>query len=120
MRKALIVEDDQVLSFLLSVQLELLGYGVAGSVVSGEEAIKAMKELKPDFLLVDINLKGNLDGIETMELIKTVSGVPFIYLTANSDLTTKSRALKTEPHGYLIKPIGLSALRNTLSLALAV
>ncbi|MEX0928281.1 MAG: response regulator [Balneolales bacterium] len=118
MKKVLIVEDDRILSFLLSKQLKRLGYEVVGRIASGEEAIDSVKKANPDFLLMDINLEGELDGIDTMARIRSFSDIPFLYLTGNSDPNTRFRADKTRPVAYLIKPILIKDLSEVLSAAL--
>ncbi|MEX0772619.1 MAG: response regulator [Balneolales bacterium] len=115
MKRVLIVEDDSILSFLLKKQLTRLGYEVAGRVDTGEKAINFIKELKPDFILMDIKLNGDIDGIEAIAIIKTFSEVPFLYLTGNSDHNTRFRAEKTKPVDYLIKPVDAGVLGEVLA-----
>ena len=85
-------------------RLKKLGYDVPAIVCSGEEAIKKVKENKPDLVLMDINLHGEMDGIETASKIHSFSDIPVIYLTAYSDDKTLERAKITEPFAYMIKP----------------
>lgn len=118
MKRVLIVEDDMILSLLLAKVVKRFGHEVIGKVSTGENAIKSVYELQPDLMIIDITLEGDLDGIQTMEIIRTNSEVSFFYITGNSDPKIKSRAMKTKPRGFLVKPIELNELEKTLSIAL--
>jgi len=100
----LIVEDEAIIAKDLQVTLERLGYHVAGTTASGEVAIEMARRHLPDLVLMDIALKGQLDGIEAAAQIREVLGIPAIYLTAYADKATIERAKLTEPRGYLLKP----------------
>jgi len=100
----LIVEDESIVALYIKYRAELLGYEVVGIASSGEEALKLIKEKKPDLVLMDIVLKGEMDGIEAAEIIKRDYNILVVYLTAHSDKETLDRAKQTEPFGYLIKP----------------
>jgi len=84
--KIFIVEDEMIIAANISLQLSNLGYEVTGIAVRGEEAMLHIKENKPDIVLMDIQLKGNLDGIETVQLIQKEYEIPIIYLTAKISL----------------------------------
>jgi PAS domain S-box-containing protein len=105
MKKIFIVEDEWVVSLELQQRLTDLGYEVSGITDNGDSAIKMALETKPDLILIDINIKGNLDGIETAKQILAKYNVPIIYLTAYSDKTTIERTKVTTPYGYIIKPV---------------
>jgi CheY-like chemotaxis protein len=86
------------------MQLSNLGYEVTGILPRGEEAIVHVDENKPDIVLLDINLKGKFDGIETALQIHKLANIPIIYLTANSDEATFNRAKVTKPYAFISKP----------------
>lgn len=113
-KKVLIVEDDMLLSLVEERIVEKLGYNVVGKVGSGEEAIRKAKNLDPDLIVMDIVLKGDMDGIQAMEAIRRTSDVPVIYLSGNSDRFNYERAKKTEFTDYLIKPITYKDLKGPM------
>jgi PAS domain S-box-containing protein len=114
----LIVEDDFVIAKVLAESLQELGYQVAGIVSTGEEAVERSAKLHPDLVLMDIRLKGEMDGIEAGEAISGDLHIPIVYLTAYSDERTVERAKITEPYGYLIKPFTDTELKTTLEMAI--
>ena len=118
MAKLLIVEDEGVVAWHIQEALENLGHTVVASVASGNKAIEIAAETQPDLVLMDIRLKGDIDGIEAAREIKARFHTPIIYLTAYSDDHTLERALTTNPSGYLIKPFQEKELRTTLEIAL--
>ena len=91
MLKVLIVEDDFMICLVNKKSIELMGHTVVGSVTNGADAIKITKQLNPDVILMDIRLKGDMDGIDTMNEIAKFSNVPVIYLSGNSDETNKAK-----------------------------
>ncbi|WP_299124005.1 LytTR family transcriptional regulator DNA-binding domain-containing protein [uncultured Winogradskyella sp.] len=116
--KILIVEDEMIIGANISLQLTELGYEVTGIIPRGEEALKHIENNPPDILLLDINLKGNLDGIETAENMQKNHNIPIIYLTANTDDAHFNRAKKTHPYGFISKPYKKLDLQRTIELAL--
>ena len=102
--RILIVEDEIMLSEAVARRLMKVGYEVVGQSLSGEEAIQKAKETKPDLVLMDIVLKGDVDGIEAAELIRSSVGSPVVYMTAHSDSGTLERAKVTEPYMARGKP----------------
>lgn len=116
--KILIVDDEVVVAEDIRRQLRSLGYVVVGVVASGSEAVDLAGEHRPDLILMDIKLKGPLDGIDAARTIHSRYGIPVIYLTAFSDEDTLERARHTLPLAYLIKPFVSSDLRAALDLAL--
>jgi two-component system, response regulator PdtaR len=118
MRSILIVEDEFIIAMLIEKQVRKLGYHIAGMVTSGEQAIEQVKKGATDLVLMDIKINGGLDGIETMQEIRRFSDIPVIYITGNSDSTTRDKAEETSPTGYIIKPIDSTLLRSTIELAL--
>jgi two-component system, response regulator PdtaR len=112
----LIVEDELIVAESLALDLQRKGYAIAGIVSSGQEAIQAVNQMPPDIILMDIMLKGSLDGIETSKAIQQRQSVPIIYITAFSDRATIERAKQageTTLH-YLVKPIRLKDLIKTI------
>jgi CheY-like chemotaxis protein len=103
-RRILIVEDEAVTSVMLEKTLKELGYEVVGSAFDGREAIEIAREKRPDLILMDIRIQGDMDGIETAKQIYQQFNIPSIYLTAHSDEDTIKRAVESGPFGYLIKP----------------
>ncbi|MCB9079899.1 MAG: response regulator [Anaerolineaceae bacterium] len=113
-----ITEDERLVAISLQWKLNSLGYDVVGIAASGQEAIEKIMETHPDLVLMDIKLKGNLDGIETAEQLRSKLDIPIIYLTAYDDDATLQRAKITEPFGYLLKPYQARDLRTTIEMAL--
>jgi CheY-like chemotaxis protein len=103
-RRILIVEDEAVTSVMLEKTLKELGYEVVGSAFDGIEAINLARDKRPDIVLMDIRIQGDMDGIETAKRIYQQYKIPIIYLTAHSDDDTIRRAVESGPFGYLIKP----------------
>src|SRR5271157_6007361 len=85
---------------------------------SGEIALEKIGEAKPDIILMDIQLAGKLDGIETAARIRETHNIPVVYLTANSDTPVLERAKATEPYGYILKPFDERDLKSTIEIAL--
>lgn len=104
-KNVLIVEDDMLLSLVEERLIEKMGHKVIAKVGSAKEAIEKARELKPDIILMDIILKGDVDGIQAMEEIRKHSNVPVVYLSGNSDRFNYERAKKTGFTDYLVKPI---------------
>lgn len=116
-RRILIVEDEQIVAMEMTVTLKKLGYTVVGTANTGEAAIERAGILHPDLVLMDIHLKGEMDGIEAAGEISSQYDIPVIYLTAHSDFDTMGRALETQPYGYLIKPFNDRALYSNIEMA---
>lgn len=116
--KILIVEDEWIVAKSIKKMLCNFGYNVSYIASSGEEAIKKTEELKPDLILMDIILKGPMDGIEASMKIKSLVNIPVIYLTANADEITLERARISEPYGYILKPFEERDLQISIYMAL--
>ena len=114
----LIVEDENIVALDIKNRLKKLGYVVVGRSATGEGAIDKAAEPRPDLILMDIRLKGEMDGIAAAAEIRQQLDIPVIYLTAYSDEATLQRARVTEPYGYLIKPFEDRDLHTTISMAL--
>lgn len=117
-KKILVVEDESIVSKDIQLSLSRLGYAICGAASTGEEAIEMAKSEYPDLILMDIMLKGKLNGIETAHLIKEYMDVPVIYLTAYADESTLAKAKITEPYGYIIKPFQEIDLHTSIEMAL--
>tara|TARA_R110002167_G_scaffold207871_1_gene411932 strand:- start:1191 stop:1931 length:741 start_codon:yes stop_codon:yes gene_type:complete len=116
--RILIVEDDMIIAANLSLQLTSLGCEVIGIESRGEEAISHVKANAPDILLMDINLKGEMNGIEAVTAIQQFVDIPIVYLTANNDDATFAMAKKTQPKAYISKPFNKLNLERTLELVM--
>lgn len=117
--KILIVEDEALIGAELSDTLADLGYDVTGIVNSGEKALKSLKSKKPDLVLMDIKLKGEMDGIQVAETINEIKPrIPVVFLTAYLNDEFMNRAKITEPFGYLIKPVDSRELHSTIEISL--
>ncbi len=104
-KKILIVEDEAIVAMENKMNLSLAGYQVVASVSSGEEALNKIDEATPDLILMDITLKGNLSGIETVEKLREVSDIPIVFITGNSDNKTLHLIKEITNTSYLLKPI---------------
>jgi len=116
--RILVVEDEKLIAEHLRANLRRLGYTVIATVPSGEEAIKVSEDTEPNLVLMDIILKGEMDGIEAAEHIRSLFGIPVIYLTAHANESILARAKLTEPFGYLLKPFRQQELRMAIEVAL--
>ena len=116
--KILIVEDENIVAMHIKHKVESLGYQVTAITPSGEEAMEQVAKSSPDLVLMDIVLKGQMDGIETAKKIRDAYDIPVVYLTAYSDESTLKRAKIAEPFGYLIKPFEDRELHSAIEVAL--
>lgn len=116
--RILVVEDECIVAADIQARLECLGYDVPTTVASGEKAVEKAGALRPDLVLMDIQLKGRMDGVEAADVIRRRFGIPVIYLTANADHPTVQRAKVTEPFGYVIKPFEERELHTAIEVAL--
>lgn len=114
----LVVEDEGIVAEEIRGKLAALQYGVPAIAVSGEEAVEKAEEMHPDLVLMDIKLKGDMDGVEAAERIRDRLGIPVVYLTAFANDATLQRAKKTGPFGYIIKPFEDRDLHTTIEVAL--
>lgn len=116
--RIMIVEDESIVVIDLKATLRDLGYEIAAVASTGEKAILKAGETRPDLVLMDIRLKGEMDGIQAAEQIKDRFDTPVIYLTAYADEATLQRAKVTTPYGYLLKPFEDRELHSTIEMAL--
>ena len=117
--RIMVVEDEGIVAMDIRNRLRRLGYEVAGIAPSGEVAIKKAAETHPDLVLMDIMLKGDMDGIEANTAIRKLINVSVIYVTASSDEKTIQRAKDAGSCGYLIKPFSDDELQNVIKNALS-
>jgi diguanylate cyclase (GGDEF)-like protein len=117
-KKILIVEDESIIAEDISDSLISLGYRITGMVYSGEEAIEAAAKCRPDLVLMDVNLQGEIDGITAAAEIRSRFQIPVVYLTAYADENTLRRVNATKPFGYIVKPFEEKNLHTTIQLAL--
>jgi CheY-like chemotaxis protein len=115
--KILIVEDENIVALNLQTRLKSLGYQVAGMASTGEDAVKKCAETMPDLVLMDIMLRGEMDGVAAADQIREKYHVPVVYLTAYADDVTLERAKVTEPFGYMLKPFEVKEIRTTIEIA---
>jgi two-component system, response regulator PdtaR len=118
MIKILVAEDENIVALNIKKTLELLGYTVSSVVNNGEDVVRKAAKDRPDLILMDIMLKGEIDGIEAAESISKDFDIPVVYLTALSDEKTLDRAAFTKPYGYLIKPFSPHEMHTAVENAL--
>jgi diguanylate cyclase (GGDEF)-like protein/PAS domain S-box-containing protein len=114
----LIVEEDRIIAMDIQNSLKNLGYFIAGQTDQGEEAVKNAQELHPDLILMDIDLKGDMDGIEAAAQIRARVDLPVIFLMAFANQSTLERARQSEPYGYVFKPFEEHELAIAIEMAL--
>ncbi len=116
--KIMIVEDEWITADDIKMSLQNLGYTVSSVASSGKEAIQKAGEDRPDLVLMDIVLKGEMDGIEAANQIRSRFNIPIVYLTAYADEKVLERAKITEPFGYIVKPFINEDLKIAIEIAL--
>lgn len=114
----LVVEDESIVSKDIQHSLKKLGYNVVGAASTGEKAIDLATGTLPDIILMDIMLKGDMNGIEAADEIRKACSIPVIFLTAYADESTLSKAKITEPYGYILKPFKEIDLHTTIEMAI--
>jgi CheY-like chemotaxis protein len=118
-KKILIVEDEGIVSIDIQNILRKLGYNFIELAFTGEDALNKTQDWNPDLILMDIGLKGDIDGIEAAIRVKNRGNTPIIFLTGFADDNTLARANKINPVGYIIKPINNKDLDDAVSKALS-
>ena len=116
--RILVVEDDQIAGLYLQEILVLLGYSVPVIATSGIEAVHKAAELRPDLVLMDIRMPGEMDGIDAAVRIRREMKLPIVYLTGCADDETLERAKRAEPYGYVIKPFARADVHSAVEMAL--
>ena len=117
-KKILIVEDEPVIASDIEMTLEALGYMVVGVTDNAEDALASITANKPDLVLLDINLEGDVDGVMLAQDIREQFGIPFVYLTSNADNLTINRVKRTQPAGFILKPFNEKDLKSNIEIAL--
>lgn len=119
MKKVLIVEDEAIVAMENKMNLTRAGFLVMGTVSSAEDAILKIRDEVPDLILMDIKLKGNLNGIEAVNLIRKTHTIPVVFLTGNSDNKTQQLLKDISNSSYLLKPVLTNDLIQTVQQMLA-
>ncbi len=117
-KKIYIVEDEPLIADTIALALSKEGYDVCGIADNAKEALYDIDDLKPDLILLDININGDIDGVELAEKINTKFNIPFIYLTSLTNEKTIDSVKKTNPSGFLCKPFNEAGLRSNIEIAL--
>lgn len=113
-----IVEDENIVAKDIQNSLKKIGYNVVGMASTGESAVEKIKETQPDLVLMDIMLKGEMNGIQASDIVRNEFQIPVIFLTAYADESTLAKAKITEPYGYIIKPFKEIDLHTSIEMAL--
>ncbi|NLV28036.1 MAG: response regulator [Methanomicrobiales archaeon] len=113
-----IVEDNPVIADLISWRLTEMGYKVVGAAEDSTEALERIEKIQPGLVLMDINLPGERDGIETAQEISTRYNIPIVYISSVLDSDVMERAKKTKPRGYIVKPFTDNQLKATIEMAM--
>ena len=109
--KVMVVEDEYIIALDLKDRLSRLGYIVPTIATSGKEAVKLAKKDKPDLILMDIMLRGEIDGVQAAKSIRERFDVPVLFVSSFSDINSVKRAQKVSPYGYLVKPFTETELK---------
>ncbi len=118
MKRLMVVDDEAVITTQLADRLQSMEYDVVGTASSAEESVSMARELDPDLILMDIVMKGKLDGIEAAEIIKNEMDVPVIFLTGYTSGKYIERAKRVMPFGYIVKPFREDDVRANIEIAL--
>lgn len=118
-KKILIVEDEVLVARDLELRMNKAGYCVTAVVADAESAFVSIMQEKPDIIIMDVMLKGRIDGIEAAAIVRRQYSLPVVFITAYEDDATVSRAKKAAPYGYLTKPVNTRSIEITLEMALA-
>jgi signal transduction histidine kinase len=116
--RILVVEDEGIVARDLQASLRALGHAVCGTAASGEEAIEKARACEPDLVLMDIRLRGDMDGIDAARIIRQAREVPVVFLTAYADEATLQRAATVGPYGYVLKPFDEKELQVAVLMAM--
>ena len=116
--RILVVEDESIVALDLQERLMELGYSVPAIAASGEQALGLVRQIRPDLILMDIHLRGTMDGVDAADRIRDQFDLPVVFLTAFSDESTLQRARFAGPFGYLVKPFEIENAQSTIEMAL--
>jgi two-component system cell cycle sensor histidine kinase/response regulator CckA len=114
----LIVEDDASIAEIIELSLEHFGYSVSGIANNADLTMAQVNTVRPDLVLMDIEIQGSISGIELAELLRSQYSIPVVFMTAHADAATVKRAVATEPFGYLVKPVDRAVLEATFQTAM--
>jgi len=117
-KKILIVEDEGLVALDIEDRTKVLGYDVVGVASTGAEAVDLAEKYSPDLIIMDVTLKGKIDGIETAHRIQKIIHPRFIFMTAHSDQNTMERINAVKPHGFIAKPLNSISLQSVIESAL--
>lgn len=118
-KRILVVEDQRLIAADIEMTLEKLGFEIAASVATGEDAVRKAAEVQPDLALMDIRLRGEMDGVQAAKAIRARTDIPIVFLTAYADDETLLRARGTAAFGYLVKPFNERELRAAIEIAIS-
>lgn len=116
--KVMIVEDEIISAMAMSQEFHDFGYVVTAQVSSGEDALEEVEKLRPEIVIMDLNLKGEMDGIETAKQIKSRFGIPILYVTGYPDEEMRNEANVVDPIGYFVKPVAYDEIESTIDNAM--
>jgi DNA-binding NarL/FixJ family response regulator len=116
--KVMIVEDEGIVSLDMQMLLTLSGFSVVDAADNADDALSQIEKARPDIVLMDIHLKGSMDGVDAASIIRSRYDLPVIFVTAHADAEILERAQLTEPSGYLVKPISGETVKATITMAL--
>ncbi len=116
--KVLVVEDEALIAEDIAASLNAIDYRIAGIAYSSEKALDMLHNQAPDLVLLDIQIKGSMSGIDIAQIINEKYQIPFIYLTSFADKLTVEQAKKTMPYGYVVKPFSEKELFSSIEVAL--
>ncbi len=113
-KKVLVVEDEAIIAQDTKLKLESNGYQVVDIVYTGEDALESIKTVKPDIVLMDVLLDGKLDGFETADAIQKQCPTPVLFISAHSEKELMNKAITNPLYKYLVKPLTLEDLMNSI------
>ena len=117
--KVLIVEDNRIVAADIAATLQQIGYEISGMLAKGEDVKSHIEKEKPDVILMDVNLEGEMDGIDVSKKVLEEYQLPVIFLTANSDKETFERAKETKPYAFILKPFDRFDIEHSIELAMS-
>lgn len=116
--RIIIIEDEAIIAAEIKSTLQILGYDVVGHAMNGDKALDLFARQEADLILLDINIRGTLSGIDLAKILRDNYDVPFVFLTSFSDKVTLDKAKETIPYGYILKPFSDNDLKVNIELAL--
>lgn len=119
LKRIIVVEDEGIVAMDISKCLTHMGYEVAFTADSGEKVLEKIETNPADLILMDVELKGNINGLETAKAVKQKYDIPIVFLTAFEDETTLAKISELSSDGYLVKPFEDDNLKNTIDRVLS-